>query len=117
MRRDRLAPFPASSAPPLRRPPKTYWVIGTLGPYWTHRIISIDQEPIISTGPYRYLKHPNYAIAVAETMVLPLAFSAVALAFIMTAIWAAVLDHKIRLENAALQARSEARDQMSASTE
>jgi methyltransferase len=94
-----------------------YWVIGTLGPYWTHRIISIDQAPIISTGPYRYLKHPNYAIAVAETMFLPLAFSAVALAFIMTAIWAAVLDHKIRLENAALQARSRVRDQMNTSTE
>lgn len=82
-----------------------YWVIGTLGPYWTHRIITIDEAPIIDAGPYRFLKHPNYAITVAETLLLPSAFSAVALALIMTAIWAAVLNYKIQLENEALVAR------------
>lgn len=82
-----------------------YWVIGTLGPYWTHRIITIDEAPIIDTGPYRFLKHPNYAIAVAETLLLPSAFSAVSLALIMTAIWSAVLKYKIQLENEALVAR------------
>lgn len=82
-----------------------YWVIATLGPYWTHRIITIDEAPVIDAGPYRYLKHPNYAIAVAETLLLPSAFSAIALALIMTAIWAAVLHHKIQLENEALASR------------
>jgi methyltransferase len=82
-----------------------YWVIATLGPYWTHRIITLDEAPIVSSGPYRFCKHPNYAITVAETLLLPVAFSAVALAFIMTAIWVAVLSYKIRLEDAALAAR------------
>jgi methyltransferase len=82
-----------------------YWVIATLGPYWTHRIITLDEPPIVSSGAYRFLKHPNYAITVAETLLLPLAFSAVAVALIMTAIWVAVLNYKIRLEDAALAAR------------
>lgn len=83
-----------------------YWVIATLGPYWTHRIITIDDAPIVSSGAFRLLKHPNYAITVAETLLLPSAFAAVALALIMTAIWAAVLSYKIRLEDAALASRS-----------
>ena len=82
-----------------------YWVIATLGPYWTHRIITIDEAPVVSSGAYRLFKHPNYAITVAETLLLPVAFSAVALALIMTAIWVAVLSYKIRLEDAALAAR------------
>jgi methyltransferase len=82
-----------------------YWVIGTLGPYWTHRIITLDETPVVSSGAYRFFKHPNYAITVAETLLLPLAFSAVALALIMTAIWVAVLTYKTRLEDMALAAR------------
>jgi methyltransferase len=82
-----------------------YWVIATLGPYWTHRIITIDEAPIVSAGAYRFLKHPNYAITIAETLLLPVAFSAVALALIMTVIWVAVLSYKLRLEDAALAMR------------
>ena len=82
-----------------------YWVIATLGPYWTHRIITIDEAPVISSGAYRFFKHPNYAITVAETLLLPVAFSAVALGLIMTAIWVALLNYKIRLEDAALARR------------
>lgn len=82
-----------------------YWVIATLGPYWTHRIITLDVAPVVSSGAYRFVRHPNYAITIAETLLLPLAFSAVPLALIMTAIWVAVLHYKIRLEDAALAAR------------
>jgi methyltransferase len=82
-----------------------YWVIATLGPYWTHRIITLDEAPIVLSGAYRFIRHPNYAITIAETLLLPVAFSAVSLGLIMTAIWVAVLRYKIRLEDAALAAR------------
>jgi len=82
-----------------------YWVIATLGPYWTHRIITLDEAPVVSSGAYSIVRHPNYAITVAETLLLPLAFSAFAVAVIMTAIWVAVLSYKIRLEDAALARR------------
>jgi methyltransferase len=82
-----------------------YLVIATLGRYWTHRIITLDHAPVVSSGVFRYVRHPNYAITVAETLLLPLAFSAVAFALIMTAIWMAVLSYKIQLEDAALARR------------
>lgn len=82
-----------------------YWVIGSLGRYWTHRIITLPDAPIVARGPYRRLSHPNYAITIIETFVLPLAFGALALAAIMTALWWTVLGYKIRLEDEALRAR------------
>jgi methyltransferase len=86
-----------------------YWVIASLGRYWTHRIISVPGAPVVARGPYRYLRHPNYAVTIVETLVLPLAFGALALGLIMTALWWTVLNYKIRLEDAALDGRRVAR--------
>ncbi|MGA9603781.1 MAG: isoprenylcysteine carboxylmethyltransferase family protein, partial [Methyloceanibacter sp.] len=61
--------------------------------------------PIVRRGPYRYLSHPNYAVTIIETFVLPLAFGALALAVIMTALWWVVIATKIRLEDETLAAR------------
>ncbi|MDA7948870.1 MAG: hypothetical protein MPJ78_15515 [Hyphomicrobiaceae bacterium] len=82
-----------------------YWVIGTLGRYWTHRIITLDGAPVVTEGPYRFTRHPNYAVTLAETLLLPLAFGAWGFALIMTAIWAAVIHYKILLEDAAIADR------------
>jgi methyltransferase len=82
-----------------------YWVIGTLGRYWTHRIITLDKAPVVKAGPYRFLKHPNYAVTIAETFLLPAVFGAFALGVIMTAVWVAVIRYKIELEDAALAER------------
>ncbi len=82
-----------------------YWVIASLGPFWTHRIITLPGAPIARSGPYRYLSHPNYAVTIIETFVLPLAFGALALASIMTALWWVVLSVKIKLEDEALADR------------
>ena len=82
-----------------------YWIIATLGRYWTHRIITLDDAPIVRAGPYRFLQHPNYAVTYVETFLLPLVFGGVALAIIMTAIWIAVIRYKIGLENRAIGQR------------
>jgi methyltransferase len=82
-----------------------YWVIASLGRFWTHRIITVPGAPITRTGPYRYVAHPNYAVTVIETFVLPLAFGALALAVIMTSLCWVVLGTKIRLEGEALSSR------------
>ena len=82
-----------------------YWVIGTLGRYWTHRIYTLDSAPIERRGPYRFMRHPNYAVTIAETALLPLVFGAVAVSIIMTAVWVAVIRYKIILEDEALAGR------------
>ncbi len=82
-----------------------YWVIANLGRFWTHRILTLPGAPIARSGPYRHLPHPNYAVTIIETFVLPLAFGALALAIIMTALWWVVLGVKIKLEDEALATR------------
>jgi methyltransferase len=82
-----------------------YWVIFTLGRYWTHRIFTLPGAPVVARGPYRYLRHPNYAVTIVETFVLPLAFGALALAAIMTALWWTVLAYKMRLEDQEMDMR------------
>ena len=82
-----------------------YWVIWSLGPYWTHRIITLKDTPLIDGGPYRLMRHPNYVVATIETALLPMAFGAWSLALVMTAIWAAVLSYKVHLEDTALDER------------
>jgi methyltransferase len=86
-----------------------YWIIATLGRYWTHRVITLDDAPIVTLGPYRFVRHPNYAVTYAETFLLPLAFGAPALAVIMTAVWIAVIRYKIVLEDRALASRRDGR--------
>jgi methyltransferase len=82
-----------------------YWVIATLGRYWTHRIITLENAPVVRAGPYRYLRHPNYAVTIAETFLLPLVFADAAVAVIFGCVWSAVLYYKIILEDAALAER------------
>jgi methyltransferase len=78
------------------------WVLATLGPRWTTRIIVLPGEPLVERGPYRLLRHPNYAVVVSEIAVLPIAFGLPLVALGFSALNAAVLAIRIRAENAAL---------------
>jgi methyltransferase len=79
------------------------WVLATLGPRWTTRIIILPGAPLITSGPYRWLSHPNYAVVVAEIAVLPLCLGLPLVALIFTLANAAVLTLRITSENAALR--------------
>jgi methyltransferase len=83
------------------------WVIATLGSRWTTRIIVLPDQPLISSGPYRYLSHPNYVVVAAEIAVLPLALHLPWIALIFTILNAMVLCIRIRAEARALTARYE----------
>jgi methyltransferase len=80
------------------------WVLATLGPRWTTRIIVLPGEPLVASGPYRYLAHPNYVVVAGEIALLPLALHLPLLALIFTALNAAVLAIRIRIEAHALSA-------------
>jgi methyltransferase len=78
------------------------WILATLGPRWTTRIIVLRDEPLVASGPYRYVAHPNYAVVVGEIALLPLALHLPLLALIFTSLNAAVLAIRIRIEARAL---------------
>jgi methyltransferase len=79
-----------------------FWVMWTLGPRWTTRIIIVPGQPLVSAGPYRFLAHPNYAVVAGEIAVLPLVLGLPLLAAVFTILNAAVLAIRIAAENRAL---------------
>jgi methyltransferase len=78
------------------------WIIATLGSRWTTRIIVLPGEPLIASGPYRYLAHPNYAVVAAEIAILPLALHLPIAALVFTLLNAVVLFIRIRAESRVL---------------
>ena len=48
------------------------WVLATLGARWTTRIIVLPGAPLVASGPYRFVSHPNYLVVIGEIAVLPL---------------------------------------------
>lgn len=82
--------------------PLRIWVMAALGPRWTARILTVPGETLVRTGPYRFLRHPNYAIVVGEVASLPLAFGLVGMAMVFSLLNAVMLAIRIRAEDAAL---------------
>lgn len=80
-----------------------WWCIRTLGSQWNTRVIITPGLPLVSRGPYRWLKHPNYVAVVAEGAALPLVHTAWVTAVVFTILNALLLRVRIRVENAALE--------------
>jgi len=78
------------------------WVLRTLGPRWTTRIIVVPGEKLVASGPYRFVSHPNYLVVVGEIAVLPLVFGLWDIAIIFSLLNAAILAVRIRTENRSL---------------
>jgi methyltransferase len=81
------------------------WILAALGPYWTTRIITLKDAPLMRTGPYRFLRHPNYTVVAAEIFVLPLVFGQWRVALVFSLLNAGVLAWRIRAEEKALAER------------
>lgn len=76
-----------------------WWCIATLGPQWNTRVVIVPGLPLVRTGPYRWLRHPNYVAVVAEGVALPLVHDAWITALVFTVLNAALLTVRIRCEN------------------
>jgi methyltransferase len=83
-----------------------FWVLVSLGRRWTIRILVIPGERLVARGPYRFLRHPNYAIVCGEIAVVPLALGLPLYALIFSVLNALVLAIRVPAENAALTANA-----------
>ncbi|MBB2793670.1 UNVERIFIED_ORG: methyltransferase [Rhizobium pisi] len=79
------------------------WVLATLKDRWTTRIIILPGVPLVTSGPYLFLRHPNYAIVVGEFAALPLAFGLPLYAIGFSLLNACMLSIRLKAENAALK--------------
>lgn len=80
-----------------------WWCIHALGPHWNTRVIVVPGSAPVMRGPYRFLRHPNYVIVVVEGVALPLVHAAWISAVVFTALNAALLTVRLRVEAAALR--------------
>jgi methyltransferase len=79
-----------------------WWCVASLGRRWNTLVIVVPSAPLVTRGPYRWLRHPNYVAVVTEGLALPLVHSAWLTALGFTLANAIVLGVRIRVENAAL---------------
>ena len=80
-----------------------WWCIATLGRRWNIRVIIVPGLAPVTSGPYRFLPHPNYVAVVVEGIALPMVHLAWITALVFTVANAALLAVRIRVENAALR--------------
>lgn len=85
--------------------PIRIWAIVSLGPYWTTRVVTVPGAPLARRGPYRFLRHPIYAVVMAEIALLPLAFGAWRLALVFSLANLGLLAWRIAVEDRALAPR------------
>lgn len=78
------------------------WLWTALGSLWNVRLVQRQEQPIVATGPYRYLRHPNYLAVILEIGALPLALGAYGTAFVFSVANALVLWRRIVREEAYL---------------
>ena len=78
------------------------WIIAALGNRWTTRIIVVPGETLVSNGPYRYFRHPNYIVVAGEIFILPWAFGLWWYAILFAALNGALLYWRIRSEDETL---------------
>jgi methyltransferase len=75
--------------------PLRIWILITLGRRWSARGAVARNVAVVTSGPYRYVRHPNYAVVLGELLCLPLAFGLRGLAFLGLVANAALLAVRI----------------------
>lgn len=85
------------------------WTIASLGERWTTRVVVLPGEPLVTAGPYRWLRHPNYLVVVLELAAIPLVHGAWLTAAAFGLANLALLRLRTGVEDAALAAAAGAR--------
>jgi len=91
-----------------------WWVIATLGPHWNVQVVGSLALGVVTTGPYRLVRHPNYVAVFVELLALPLVHGAWITALAGAALHVPVLRRRLAVEEAVLDADAAYRAAMSA---
>ncbi|MCZ6489523.1 MAG: isoprenylcysteine carboxylmethyltransferase family protein [Acidobacteria bacterium] len=79
-----------------------FWVIASLGELWNVRLVERTEQPVVTAGPYAYIRHPNYLVVIVEIAAVPLMFGAYWTALIASLANGLVLWRRIAREEAYL---------------
>jgi methyltransferase len=90
-----------------------WWVIRTLGEHWNVQVVDSTRLGVVTSGPFRFVRHPNYAAVFAEMIALPLIHTAWITAIVGTVAHALVLRMRLSTEERVLFANPDYRAAMS----
>jgi methyltransferase len=80
------------------------WTLRTIGRSWNVRVVAPDEDAIATSGPYAWIRHPNYLVVVLEVLALPLLHTAWLSSLALSLLNAAVLARRVATEEATLSA-------------
>ena len=80
-----------------------YWSIAALGEAWNTKVLVIHGNRRVNTGPYKFIKHPNYLTVSIELAAIPLMFSCFFTAFVFTCVNFLILARRIQIEEMAIK--------------
>jgi methyltransferase len=89
-----------------------WWVIGTLARHWNVGVMASVELGVVTSGPYRWVRHPNYLAVFLELLALPLIHTAWLAALLGSAFHVAILRNRLRVEDATLLANPAYREAM-----
>jgi methyltransferase len=89
-----------------------WWVIRTMGQHWNVQVVDSTTLGVITSGPFRYVRHPNYAAVFVEMLALPLIHSAWITATLGSLAHVAVLVERLSAEERILLASADYRAAM-----
>ncbi|MFY4776041.1 isoprenylcysteine carboxyl methyltransferase family protein [Metabacillus sp. RGM 3146] len=79
-----------------------YWALASLGTCWNTKILMLPNLKVVTKGPYKYIRHPNYLVVAMEFVLLPLLFQAYFTAILFSILNACLMGIRIPEEEAAL---------------
>jgi methyltransferase len=82
-----------------------YWAIWSLGPRWTFRVLVPPSAPLVTRGPYRFLRHPNYVAVMGEILGVALLCKAILTGSVSLLGFGALLQRRVAVEERALGLR------------
>jgi methyltransferase len=86
-----------------------WWVIRTLDRHWNVQVMDSLALGVVTGGPYRFVRHPNYVAVFLELLALPLVHTAYVTALAGTLVHLFVLWRRIALEERVLLAHADYR--------
>jgi methyltransferase len=80
-----------------------WWVIRVMGAHWNVEVMISGPLGVVSSGPFRWVRHPNYLAVFVEMAALPLMHSAWITALAAIAGNACILRHRLHIEEPVLE--------------